>query len=70
MTTISVDEKPTICPQCNSQKIAEIVYGLPDNSKELKRKLKAEEIVLGGCCVTENDPTWKCIDCDTLYNKK
>jgi hypothetical protein len=22
------------------------------------------DIVLGGCCVTENDPEWHCNDCD------
>jgi len=22
------------------------------------------DIVLGGCCVTENDPEWHCKDCE------
>jgi predicted RNA-binding Zn-ribbon protein involved in translation (DUF1610 family) len=59
-------EKPDKCPECGSDKIAWILYGLPSFSENLRKKLKNDEIVLGGCCITKNDPSWKCIDCGTV----
>ena len=56
-------EKPDACPKCGSNKVARILYGLPDFSEELERKLGAGEIVLGGCTVFGDDPTWHCNDC-------
>jgi hypothetical protein len=46
------------CPTCNSSSgLREIIYGMPDGPVD-------EEIyALGGCCVADNDPTLKCIDC-------
>ena len=26
--------------------------------------------IMGGCCVTDNDPQWGCLDCDTMYLKE
>jgi hypothetical protein len=62
-------EKPDKCPECGSDKIAKILYGLPSFSENLRKKLKNDEIVLGGCCITGNDPSWKCIDCGTVIFK-
>jgi len=31
----------------------------------LRQEIRENKIVLGGCCVTGNDPTWKCIECST-----
>jgi hypothetical protein len=46
------------CPTCNSLSgLREIIYGMPDGPVD-------EEIyAIGGCCVSDNDPTLKCVDC-------
>jgi hypothetical protein len=58
-------EKPDSCPACGSDKIAQIMYGKPSSSEQLKQKLKERKIVLGGCCITADDPSWKCLKCST-----
>jgi hypothetical protein len=46
------------CPTCNSSRgLREIIYGLPDGP------LDEEMYAIGGCCVSDNDPTLKCVDC-------
>ena len=46
------------CPACNSADgIRKIVYGLPDGP------LDEEKFVIGGCCITDEYPTRKCIRC-------
>ena len=35
----------------------EIFYGLPDGPFD------ESELVSGGCCISDNDPTLRCIDC-------
>ena len=48
---------------CNSKNTSVIVYGYMLMTKELKKDLEQKRVVLGGCCVTENDPKWMCNDC-------
>jgi len=62
---ITAKKKPSKCPQCGSPKVARILYGLPDFSPQLQKDLKSGKIVLGGCCVTDSDPTWQCVECET-----
>ncbi len=57
-----------ICPSCASCKIARIRYGLPAFNENLERDLEAGRIVLGGCLVSENDPQWKCLDCEKKWD--
>jgi hypothetical protein len=46
------------CPTCNSSKgLREIIYGMPDDPVDEAR------YVIGGCCISDNDPTIECIDC-------
>ena len=46
------------CPDCSSSTgLREIVYGLPDGP------VADEKYVIGGCCISNNDPTVKCIEC-------
>jgi hypothetical protein len=52
------------CPKCGAESPAWILYGLPAFTPELKAKLKAGKIVLGGCLVEEGQPTWHCNACD------
>ncbi|MCB9211234.1 MAG: hypothetical protein H6609_17840 [Ignavibacteriales bacterium] len=58
------------CPNCNSPRIATIQYGYPRFSKELEQDLADGKIVFGGCCVTDNDPDYKCLDCNALIFSK
>ena len=62
-------KKPVKCPVCGSEKIAAILYGLPAFSPSLRQELGDEKIVLGGCCITGDDPTWACLACNTKIYK-
>ena len=59
--------KPTVCPKCGSSKVACIMYGLPAMNEEMEKDLNEGTIVLGGCCVSQESPAWKCIYCDHLW---
>ena len=50
---------PAACPNCGSKEVARILYGLPDFSKELEGKLDSGEVVLGGCVIFDDNPTWR-----------
>jgi hypothetical protein len=58
-------ERPGKCPACGSARVAEIIYGLPAFSPELEEALESGRTVLGGCCVTSDDPRWRCLECQT-----
>jgi hypothetical protein len=46
------------CPTCNSPKrLREIIYGMPDGPVD------EAKYAIGGCCISDNDPTVKCIEC-------
>ena len=46
------------CPTCNSSNgLREIIYGMPDGPVDEDR------YAIGGWCVSDNDPTLKCIEC-------
>ena len=52
------------CPYGHSNlKRIPILYGLPMASEELTRKLKNNEIVLGGCCVGPAEEVIECLEC-------
>jgi hypothetical protein len=51
------------CPSCGGRRVAEILYGLPAFDEELDRNLRAGHIVLGGCCVSDRMPQWRCGKC-------
>lgn len=60
---MSKNQKPPACPACGSERVAQILYGLVDNSDGLVKALEAGYVVLGGCCVTDDDPDYHCHDC-------
>ena len=62
--------KPDNCPECGSKKVAGILYGLPMFDDELERRLSAGEITLGGCCITGDDPLWRCTECHHGWGKR
>jgi hypothetical protein len=62
--------KPSKCPSCKEKRIAAILYGLPAFSPELESDIEAGRIVLGGCCVTDDDPAWQCNVCGAQIFRK
>jgi len=56
------------CPRCKSENNIPILYGYP-TAKALK-EAKQGKIFLGGCEVTENDPTRFCRDCGTEFQQR
>jgi hypothetical protein len=62
--------KPAQCPRCGSEKVASILYGLPIFDEELKRRLNAQEVILGGCIISGNDPLWHCVECYHRWGKR
>jgi hypothetical protein len=58
-----VRRKPRKCPACGSTNVVRILYGLP--TAELFEDAEAGRIAIGGCCITEDDPSWRCVSCNT-----
>lgn len=55
------DWKRPPCLNCGPSNVARIVFGYPD--LEMMEASDRGDIVLGGCSVTEDDPEWRCKDC-------
>jgi hypothetical protein len=66
---IMVESQPEDCCFCHGQKtVKEIIYGEP--APELMEKYRRKEIVLGGCCITCDDPEWACTHCGQTYKMR
>lgn len=57
------------CPKCGSGDVAEILRGMPHFTEQLEKDIADHKIVLGGCCVTENDPSFHCNACGKEFGK-
>lgn len=57
--------KGSTCPACARARLVPILYGLP--TSDLGDREAAMEIVLGGCCVTGNDPELQCLGCGARF---
>ena len=57
----------TKCPYCESTSISNILWGLPNFSPVLEKKVQEKKIVFGGCLVTGKDPKHECNDCGWRY---
>jgi hypothetical protein len=55
-------KKQRVCPACQGFDIKEIVYGLPDIES-----FDFEKHEVGGCCVSDNDPGFKCMKCENSW---
>ena len=75
-----MNEKTQIkCPYCGSGNTAEILYGMPAFSRELREELDSGKLHLGGCCIdcveTENgetiwiDPNRYCNHCHKEFGR-
>lgn len=56
---------PPKCPGCGAGTPIAIVYGLP--GPELWAEEERGDVELGGCCVTDCDPAWRCRACGIAY---
>lgn len=58
--------RPERCPVCAGE-VWTIVYGEP--TYEAYEKRFENKVVFRGCCITDHDPAWQCIECDALIYK-
>ena len=54
------------CQKCGG-KVKEVIYGLVAPTPELEESLKNDEVVLGGCVTSGNDPHYVC-NCSNTSN--
>lgn len=57
------------CPYCDSENIAEYLWGTPFLSAELEEELKNNKVVLGGCCMDKHAPAYHCNTCEKDFGK-
>jgi hypothetical protein len=55
---------PRKCSECGT-KLVRIVFGMPD--MDLIEESQQGKVLLGGCCISFNDPTWGCANCGWKY---
>jgi hypothetical protein len=57
------------CPKCHSKQVAEILYGLYPLPlpASLQADFDSRRIRLGGCCVSETSPKWRCLSCGSEW---
>ncbi len=68
---ITSKRKPRKCPACGSSKVARILNGMPALRPELEKDLEDGKIVLGGCELSPDNPTWTCVKCGTnIYRER
>lgn len=54
------------CPECGGRPLARIEYGLIAPDEQLMAKLQAGRVMLGGCFISDDDPSRACLACDTV----
>lgn len=54
-----------ICPQCGSDSVVPIVYGLP--TYETFQRAESGEFALGGCFLSNDSPAWLCQVCHKRF---
>jgi hypothetical protein len=54
------------CPRCANKPLARILYGLIAPDEKLWAQMEAGRVVLGGCCISGDDPTRACLACDSV----
>lgn len=57
--------KPPRCPDCSSRRVRAIVYGEP--TEALAAAAEAGTVVLGGCLISNESPSWDCPDCGKSF---
>ena len=62
--------KPKECPKCGFKLLSNILYGLPHFGDELLEDIKSGKISLGGCCISDLDPAWRCTKCKATFYRE
>ncbi|MBR5841739.1 MAG: hypothetical protein IKY64_03885 [Bacteroidaceae bacterium] len=57
---LTLKHRPERCPICGGE-VWKILYGEP--TVEAYESRIENKIIFGGCCITEHDPAWECIEC-------
>jgi hypothetical protein len=65
----SSTEAAPLCPACGADQAAKIVYGLVVDFNTLQPEFEAGRIVLGGCCISGDDPEWQCQACSHRWGR-
>lgn len=57
------------CPECGSENVAEVLYGMPAYDEELQAKIDAGDVVLNGCEFAFGEPMhpYECLDCGIRF---
>ena len=63
MKRIERTRKPRKCPKCGHAPVGEILWGMPHMDSKLEELMNAGKIIIGGCCLGGDDPTWECSKC-------
>lgn len=58
------------CPSCGSKNVVPILYGYPGDMDYVIKLVEEKKLVLGGCCVSDNDPAFECLDCGRMSGKR
>ena len=59
---MTVTAKPKKCPFCGSTEIKQYLFGLPT-----KEASKSGKYILGGCVISNNNPSWGCVNCHSNF---
>lgn len=54
------------CPKCG-ERLIEIIYGMPGS--DLFEAEERGEVILGGCCLSGDDPKYHCKNCNIDYSR-
>lgn len=60
---MKTNKTPQECIKCGGKKIATFLYGLPKDLESIKEDEKSGKIIIGGCCIHQSNPEWKCNSC-------
>lgn len=61
------EPKKVICPNCGSDKIRTIIYGLLKFKTEEEQDEFLKKHFPGGCCISKDSPHFYCDNCDTKF---
>ena len=60
-------EVPPACPTCGAPDVAFLVYGEP--VPDVAQRFAPTPIAVGGCCVWDAAPKWRCLACDHEWGR-
>ena len=63
--------RPAKCPSCGVSPVGTILYGMPAYDEEMHKEVEEGLTIIGGCCVSNDDPVWQCSKCkQQIYRKR